>query len=455
MGEIRVLDAGRQHPRLAVRPPAELDVLQAFADPDTRLEDGQRPLGGVRIRPEDIHTVRRLVGAIDDELIFAVAVDVHGQGPSPEADAEIHDESGVVIFQTFQAGLPGCIGCRLRPGRTLHRPGDDLRRVYDHMFGELTLPRVGDVDESVRRLDDGRVAEFSLGLVFEDHRGLPGDTILADGEVQRAAPLGGMVINDEVPAVLQGDGVRARVRIGQVDELDLRPRGALVFRERAEHLGITGPTDRQERTILQEKDARLDGGGVFRPLVDGDALPGDPIIAASLEINLPRGSDLEAFGAAAGEDRPVLQLHGFVLDRAEDAIRQTSRLAPGLAVVLAEAQHAPPFDRIGAHLVVKLQRAFLGLEEHGIPTRKPFAVGLDTFGYHHGRRPLAVDLPRYPDGNVRLALGFSCKPCRDQCTILRLDDRRGMTARHGVRLEDELRTDQTRLGAEESHAGDE
>ena len=96
--EIRILDRRRQDPRLTVGALAELDVLQAFADTHAGLEDGQRTLRRVGIGSEDIHAVRRLIGTVDDEFELAVTIDVHGQGPGPEADAEIYDESGMVIL---------------------------------------------------------------------------------------------------------------------------------------------------------------------------------------------------------------------------------------------------------------------------------------------------------------------------------------------------------------------
>jgi len=92
-----------------------------------------------------------------------------------------------------------------------------------------------------------------------------------------------------------------------------------------------------------------------------------------------------------------------------------------------------------------LQRTFLGLEEHRIPTGESLAVGLRTFGHIDGSRPFAVDEPGRPDGDIGLTLGLTGEPSRDQRTILCLDDRRGMTARHGVRLEDELGADQARF----------
>jgi hypothetical protein len=72
----------------------DADVVIAAADPHGGLENGHLPASGVF---EEVGSVRRLVGAGDDEVEIAVAVVVHRQRPRPEADAEIDDEAGVVV----------------------------------------------------------------------------------------------------------------------------------------------------------------------------------------------------------------------------------------------------------------------------------------------------------------------------------------------------------------------
>ena len=218
--------------------------------------------------------------------------------------------------------------------------------------------------------------------------------------------------------------------------------------DRAKNLGVAGPADRQESAVFEEEDAGLDGGGTARALLDGELLPGDTVIAAALEMDLPAWAGFQPFRAAAGQDGAIRQLHGFVLDGSQDAVGQPARLPPRPTVVLAETQHAPPLDRIRPDLVIKLQRAFLGLEQHRIPTRESPAIRLRAFGELDGRRPPAVDVTGRPDRDVRFPLGFSGEPSRDQRAILRLDDGRRVTARHRVAREDELRTDQARLSRE-------
>ena len=122
--------------------------------------------------------------------------------------------------------------------------------------------------------------------------------------------------------------------------------------------------------------------------------------------------------------------------------------APGTKL---QTEQAPPLNGIRADLIVKLQRTFLGLKQNGIPTGETLSVGLRAFGDLDGCRPFAVHLPGRPNRDVGLTLGLAGKPSRDQSPIPRLDDRRRMTARHGVRLEDELRADQTWLGGEGDH----
>ena len=85
--EVRVLDPRREHARFAVRAHAELDVLQALADPYAGRENRQRVPDGVDAGLEHIHPVRGLVGAVHDQIEFTVAIDIHRERPSPEADA--------------------------------------------------------------------------------------------------------------------------------------------------------------------------------------------------------------------------------------------------------------------------------------------------------------------------------------------------------------------------------
>ena len=59
-------------------------------------------------------------------------------------------------------------------------------------------------------------------------------------------------------SVLERDGIGAGIRIRQVGQFDLRPRGALVQGNGAEDLGIAGAADRHESAIFQEEDAGLD-----------------------------------------------------------------------------------------------------------------------------------------------------------------------------------------------------
>ena len=202
LGEVRIFNTWRKYAGLTVGVPAELDVLHALTDAHAWLEHRHSVLGGVHTGRKYINAVRRLVGAVDDKLVFAVTVEVHGQRPGPEADAEIHDQPGVVIFETLEATVLGLPSRRLGPSGSLHGTGDNLGRVDDRMLRELTLPGIRNMHEPVGGLDDGRVTEFGLRLILEHHRRLPDDTVLADRKIERTASLGGVVINQEMTSVL-------------------------------------------------------------------------------------------------------------------------------------------------------------------------------------------------------------------------------------------------------------
>src|SRR2546423_14796013 len=59
-----------------------------------------------------------------------------------------------------------------RPSSIKHRRGPQLRRVDGHVPDALALPRIGDVDDSVSALDDGRIRVLAR-VAFENERGVP------------------------------------------------------------------------------------------------------------------------------------------------------------------------------------------------------------------------------------------------------------------------------------------
>src|SRR5690242_19957172 len=96
------------------------------------------------------------------------------------------------------------------------------------------------------------------------------------------------------------------------------------------------------------------------------------------------------FGAAAAENVAVGQLHGFVLDRAENAIGQAHRLGPGFAVVLRSFHHAPPGGRLGTDFVEEKQWTVSWLKQDRIPAGEPVGFKTDAIRNFHWRRPLAI-----------------------------------------------------------------
>ena len=80
-------------------------VLQSFAQAPRGFEDGQlvrrRVAGNVL---EEIGALIRFVMADNDEVEVAIAIGVARDGRGPEADAEIHDEAGIVVAERGQFG---------------------------------------------------------------------------------------------------------------------------------------------------------------------------------------------------------------------------------------------------------------------------------------------------------------------------------------------------------------
>lgn len=132
------------------------------------------------------------------------------------------------------------------------------------MFHLLTFPSVAEVDESVGGLDDGRIAKFALGL-FQDEGSLPVNAVPTEGEIQRASPVGGMVVNEEMASVLERKGIGARVGVWKIQEGDRAPGESGIAGGDVEELALAGASYREEVVIIGAKETGLNGA-------DGDAV---------------------------------------------------------------------------------------------------------------------------------------------------------------------------------------
>src|SRR5258705_9447657 len=82
-------------------------------------------------------------------------------------------------------------------------------RVDHDMFDALALPSVGHVHEVVTRLDNGGIRKFTRDI-FERECGVPVFAIFRNGNGQRRPVACAWVVSQQVPAVLQRNGVDAR-----------------------------------------------------------------------------------------------------------------------------------------------------------------------------------------------------------------------------------------------------
>src|SRR5487761_685662 len=91
----------------------------------------------------------------------------------------------------------------------------------------LSVPGVGDVELAVFALNDGGIGELA-GLVFEGGEDLEVLSVGADGEVERGAVFGAVVVDENNATVAEADGVDAGVRVGDIDGMGLRPGEAVI-----------------------------------------------------------------------------------------------------------------------------------------------------------------------------------------------------------------------------------
>ena len=233
----------------------------------------------------------------------------------------------------------------MRPLAVHHGFGGHLGGIDNEMLHLLALPGVGDVDESIAGLDDGRIAEFLLRLVFENQCGFPCFAIFADGEVQRAAAFGGVVVNEEVAAVMKGDGIGAGVWIGQCGEGDIAPGFASVVGGDLEDLLLACAAHGLEFIATEVEDTRLNGADGKTVVQQFGAAPRFTKIAGALEVDGPRAGFGIGLVARWAEDVAIRKLHRLVLDGAEDTFRQLLGQGPCRAAIIARLDFSPPGAR--------------------------------------------------------------------------------------------------------------
>ena len=97
--------------------------------------------------------------------------------------------------------------------------------IEDDVADFFALPCVGDVNEAVGGLNDGGVGVFAGFFIFEEDGGFPGFAVFGNGDVEDlaaeiplAALAAGVVVNEKMATVFEGDGVRAGVGIGQIEK---------------------------------------------------------------------------------------------------------------------------------------------------------------------------------------------------------------------------------------------
>ena len=131
----------------------------------------------------------------------------------------------------------------------------------------LALPGVGDVHQTVTRLDYGGVRILTGSTLQRQHR-CPVISVRGERHVQRGPTLRRVIVDQQKATVAQCDGVDARVRVGDIDEAHRSPSRAIVGRIDCEKFALLSTPYRSKMTATQVKSARLDCSDVSA-IVDG------------------------------------------------------------------------------------------------------------------------------------------------------------------------------------------
>ena len=243
------------------------------------------------------------------------------------------------------------------PADSDQRLGLQFRRFEHRVFNGFSLPRVGDVHFAVLGLDDGGVRILAW-CALEGEDGFPSFAIIGNGDVEHVAvgwednPSCGVVVNDELAAVLKRDGVGAGVGVGQRRGGHFAPRLAPILGFTLSHHALLTAAHHLHAAIGVCQNARLDGAEFLAVIDRADDFPCLAKIPRGLKVHAP------TFVLRAGwaKDGAIRQLDRLVFHRANQVpnlvvLAELATVAPGLATVLGGQQHAPPTAGRRTHFI--------------------------------------------------------------------------------------------------------
>ena len=133
---------------------------------------------------------------------------------------------------------------------------------------------------AVLALDDAGVGVLADGRVLKGQGVAPVDAVVADGNGERCANTllgawqrGEVVVDEHMAAVLEGDGIGARLVVGNIQKRNVSPGVTVVAGEGGPYLAVAGAHQNLQTSVLQFQDRRLnavDGmATVFRSYASG------------------------------------------------------------------------------------------------------------------------------------------------------------------------------------------
>lgn len=183
------------------------------------------------------------------------------------------------------------------------------------MLDGLAAVGVGDVDFPVCGLDDGRIGVFAVSFFQVEDR-VPLEAVLGEGDGEDVAAAGDGVIDEELAAILDGEGIGSRVGVGELGEGDGIPGLASVLGPALGDLTLSAPAEDLEAAVGIGEETGLDGidiGWIFNRAYD---FPGFAVVAGEFEMDAPP----IMLGAAGAEEGAVGELDRFVFDRADKVL---------------------------------------------------------------------------------------------------------------------------------------
>jgi hypothetical protein len=172
-------------------------------------------------------------------------------------------------------------------------------------------------------------------------------------------------VREQSATVVERNRIDAAVRVREGGRSHRLPSAPAVARlARGDH-SLACAAEDLHAPVGVSQDSWLDGADLAPRFERTELFPAGAQVGSALEMRAPP----QMLGAGRTKQRAVAKYHRLVLDRTENAVRQTPGVTPSAPAIGGDAQHTPPAPWARPDLVEQQERAACRLMQHWVPAR--------------------------------------------------------------------------------------